>query len=360
MQRPAFRIAAPTGRTGSPLALYLAGVYTALALYGSLYPFSGWRDSGIAPLAFLFSGWLRYTTGFDLAVNTLAYLPFGFLWATVLSARLGSVAAFLLAALGCSLFSLGVETVQNYLPSRVPSNLDFASNSLGALLGAAAGLRWGRALLDGGRLHAWRVRRFMPGRTGDRGLLLAGLWLLTQLNPETFLFGNGNLRSLLDLPAALDFEAGRVIELEMGTVAAHTLAIALIGSRLARNHPVLLPLALLGTAMLVKSFALMLMMESVHGFAWLTPGTLGGLALGIVLWTGALGFSAGERQALAAMALMFATVLANLMPDNPYFANTLSVWRQGHFLNFNGLTRLASSLWPFLALPWLMLSRKDA
>jgi hypothetical protein len=57
------------------------------------------------------------------------------------------------------------------------------------------------------------------------------------------------------------------------------------------------------------------------------------------------------------MALMLATVFANLMPDNPYFEHTLSVWRQGHFLNFNGLTRLASSLWPFLALPWLMLSR---
>lgn len=347
-------------RAASPLPLYLASAYTLLALYGSLYPFGGWRDSGIAPLAFLASGWLRYTTGFDLAVNALAYLPLGFLWATVLSTRLPAAAAFFLAALVGSALSLGVETVQNYLPSRVPSNLDFASNSLGALLGAAAGLRWGRALLDGGRLHAWRMRRFLHGRSGDRGLLLVGLWLLTQLNPETFLFGNGNLRSLLDLPAALEFDAGRVIELEMGTVAAHTLAIGLIGSRLARNHPLLLPLALLGIAMLVKSFALMLLMESVHGFAWLTPGTLAGLALGIVLWMGALGFSAGERLAFAAMALMLATVLANLMPDNPYFANTLSVWQQGHFLNFNGLTRLASSLWPFLALSWLMLSRKEA
>lgn len=343
---------------GASLPLYLAGAYTLLALYGSLYPFSDWRDSGIAPLAFLFTGWLRYTTNFDLAANLIAYLPLGFLWAAVLSAHLPLRTAFFLAALGGGLFSLGIETVQNYLPSRVPSNLDLACNTLGALLGAAGGLRWGRDLLDGGRLHAWRERRFLPGRTGDRGLLLIGLWLLTQLNPETFLFGNGNLRGLLGLPAALDFAAGRVIELEMGTVAAQTLTIALIGSLLAVNHPLLLPFALLGAAMLVKSFALMLLMESVHGFAWLTPGTLSGLALGIVLWTGALGLANAERQALAAMALMFATVLANLMPDNPYLANTLSVWQQGHFLNFNGLTRLASSLWPFLALPWLMLSRK--
>jgi VanZ family protein len=341
----------------SRLPLYLASAYTLLALYGSLYPFTGWRDSGVSPLAFLASGWLRYTTVFDLVVNALAYLPIGFLWATALLARLSPHTAFVLAALGGGLFSFGIESIQNFLPSRVPSNLDLASNTLGAFFGAAAGLRWGRALLDGGRLHAWRERRFLRGIGGDRGLLLVGLWLLTQLNPETFLFGNGNLRGLLGLPAAFDFEAGRFIELEMATVAAQTVAIALIGSRLAANHPLLLPIALLGAAMLVKSFALMLLMQSVHGFAWMTPGTLGGLALGVILWAGALRFTAGEQQALAAMALMLATALANLMPDNPYLENTLSVWQQGHFLNFNGLTRLASSLWPFLALPWLMLSR---
>lgn len=341
------------------LPLYSAGVYTLLALYGSLYPFSGWHDSGSSPLAFLASGWLRYTSVFDLVINSLAYLPLGFLWATVLSAHLAPRAAFFIATLASILLSLGVETVQNYLPSRVPSNLDLASNSLGACIGAAAGLRWGRDLLGGGRLYAWRERRFLPGLAGDRGLLLVALWLLTQLNPETFLFGNGNLRGLLDLPAALDFEAERFIELEMATVAAQTLAIALIGSRLAANHPVLLPLAMIGIAMTVKSFAIMLLMQSVHGFAWITPGALGGLALGLALWVGALQLTAGARQALAAMALMLAAVLANLMPDNPYMENTLRVWQQGHFLNFNGLTRLASSFWPFLALPWLMLTRNE-
>jgi VanZ family protein len=348
-----------TTRAGSKLPVYLAGAYTLLALYGSLYPFSGWRDSGISPLDFLAAGWPRYITSFDLVANTLAYLPLGLLWATVLSVRLPSRGAFVLAALAGGLLSLGVEAVQNFLPSRVPSNLDLACNTLGAFIGAAAGLRWGRDLLDGGRLHAWRERRFLAGLTGDRGLLLVALWLLTQLNPETFLFGNGNLRGLLGLPAALDFEAGRFIDLELATVAAQTLAIALIGSRLAANHPVLLPLAMFAAALAVKSFALMLLMQSVNGFAWITPGTLGGLALGLVLWAGALKFTVGERQAVAAMALMLATVLANLMPDNPYLENTLSVWQQGHFLNFNGLTRLASSLWPFLALPWLMLSRTE-
>ena len=48
----------------------------------------------------------------------------------------------------------------------------------------------------------------------------------------------------------------------------------------------------------------------------------------------------------------------NLAPPNPYSAAALAAWRQGHFLNFNGLTRLIATLWPFLTLPFLMLSAR--
>ena len=59
---------------------------------------------------------------------------------------------------------------------------------------------------------------------------------------------------------------------------------------------------------------------------------------------------------LAALALIAGTLLVNLAPANPYSAAALAAWRQGHFLNFNGLTRLVASLWPFLALPFLWLT----
>jgi VanZ family protein len=344
-------------RQASALPLGLAAGYTLLALYGSLYPFSGWRDSGVDPLAFLAAGWPRYYTAFDIAINVAAYLPLGFLWTTTLSNRLPPFAAFAVAALGGALLSFGIEAAQNYLPSRVPSNLDLMANLCGAVCGAVAGLRWGRHLLDGGRLHDWRERRFLRGTTGDVGLLLVALWLLTQLNPETFLFASGNLRGLLDLPTALSFAAPHFLALETAVVASQTLAIALIGSRLAANHPLLLPLALVAAALAVKSLALLVLMQGVHGLAWATPGSLGGLALGFAFWLALVQAPVAIRQALAALALMLAAVLANLMPDNPYLADTLRVWQQGHFLNFNGATRLATALWPFLALAWLMLPR---
>jgi len=60
------------------------------------------------------------------------------------------------------------------------------------------------------------------------------------------------------------------------------------------------------------------------------------------------------RLALAAVLIMAATVLVNLSPPNPYLAATLKLWQQGHFLNFNGLTRLVSALWAFAALGYLI------
>ncbi|WP_126447437.1 VanZ family protein [Sulfuricystis multivorans] len=348
-----------SARASSNLPLKLAGAWTLLLIYGSLYPFADWRDTGVDPLAFLSSFWPRYFTGFDLAGNVLAYLPLGFFWTAALIRRLAPILSLILSVLLGAGLSLGVETVQNYLPSRVPSNLDFACNSVGALIGALLGLAGGRALLDGGRLNRWRERRLLAGAAGDAGLLLVALWLLTQLNPESTLFGSGNLRGLIGLPAALDFAADRIRSFELATVAAQTAAIALIGARLARAHPALYPLALILLALVVKSAALFVLMQGVHGLAWATPGTLAGLALGLLLWGVAMAFAPAVRQAIAALALMIATVLVNLMPDNPYLADTLRVWQQGHFLNFNGLTRLTTALWPFFALPWLILSRSE-
>ena len=44
------------------LTLYLTSGYALLIIYASLYPLSGWRDSGGDPLAFLGAAWPRYWT----------------------------------------------------------------------------------------------------------------------------------------------------------------------------------------------------------------------------------------------------------------------------------------------------------
>ncbi|MGE5468423.1 MAG: VanZ family protein [Ignavibacteria bacterium] len=341
------------------LSLYFAAVYTLLAIYASLHPLSGWRDSGVDPFAFLTAAWPRHWTGFDLFVNVIAYAPLGFLWVPAGQQKLGRVAAVLLVTLGGAALSFSMEALQNYLPSRVPSNVDLGCNALGTLLGALAGARWGHELLDGGRLHDMRVRLFLHGGMGDAGLLVLGLWLMTQLTPETLLFGNGDLRELLDLPTPIDYSAERFAQIEAAIVCGQTLAVALIATRLGRISVRMPIVGLILAALVVKSFVLALSLGAGHGFAWTTDGALFGLVVGAALWLLATLTPARLQQALAALALLLATVLVNLAPDNPYLANTWQTWNPGQFLNFHGLTRLISSLWPFLALPWLMMLRTE-
>jgi ABC-type sugar transport system substrate-binding protein len=86
----------------------------------------------------------------------------------------------------------------------------------------------------------------------------------------------------------------------------------------------------------------------------MTPGALQGLVAGLAAALLAVGLPRVARLAMAAVLLMIAAILVNLAPQNPYMAAMLKLWQQGHFLNFNGLTRLVATLWPFAALSLLI------
>jgi VanZ family protein len=346
-------------RSRTHLTLYLTGGYLLLIIYASLYPLAGWHDSGGDPLAFLGAAWPRYTTSFDLATNVLAYLPFGFFCTTALRHRLAPLSAWLAAVLIGACLSFTMEWLQNYLPSRVPSNLDLACNTAGALLGGMFGARWGSRALDEGRLARWRQRVMMQAYGVDVGVLLIGAWLMTQLSPETLLFGSGNLRRMLDLPPVQPFLPERFINLESVIAATGLLAAGLMSTLLLRRNARLLTAGLLLAALLIKTLAHALLMGPALAIAWITPGNSLGVAAGLGLWWGASFLVFPLQRAVAALALLFATVMVNIAPENPYLLNALHIWNPGQFLNFNGLTRLICSLWPFLALPWLMIYRPE-
>jgi VanZ family protein len=341
----------------SPLARYLLLAYVLLIIYASLHPFSGWRDQGVGAFVFLAGGLPRYITNFDLATNFAAYLPLGFFALLALHPQVRGAPAFTAAGLaGCSL-SLALEALQTYLPSRIPSNLDLATNGLGAFAGAGLALRFGVGLLGRGRMRALRHRWFLDGHQYDLGLVLLGLWLFTQLNPVTLLFGNGDLRGLLEpAPAALH-PAVVFIQAEALVSACNLVAVGLFASCLTRDRRPLrrLLLWLLAGALALKTVAIGVLLKAQNEFAWVTPGAQLGLAGGAGILMLAVALPRAARRALAGLLLMAATVLVNLAPENPYFASALQQWPQGYYLNFNGVTHLVSLAWPFVALFYLML-----
>ena len=261
-----------------------------------------------------------------------------------------------LATLSAAALSLLLESAQSFLPARVPSHVDVLANVAGAAAGALAATILGRWPLGGGPFQRLRAQALLPGAAADLGLALLGLWLFAQLNPATLLFGSGDLRDLFAGEVGARHEADLFVSIEAVITSANLAAVALLASAGARPEAPIrrLVASLIVVALVVKTFAIAIVMRAENVFAWLTPGALLGLGAGAAVALATLWLPRTARLALAAMLLMGATVLVNLAPPNPYFAAMLKVWEQGHFLNFNGLTRLVSAMWPFAALGYLV------
>jgi VanZ family protein len=346
------------GRGPILLSRYLALAWCGLVVYGSLHPFTGWRDTGVSPFAFLEGAWPRYWTVFDLAANVAVYLPLGFFLTLALSSLPGRFTAPVLAVLLAGSVSFGLEAAQTWLPSRVPSNLDLACNTLGGLLGAL----WAQAVGPRffARIAALEHRLIAPIPHAELGLTLLGLWLLVPLSPETLFFGAGDLRQIFGLTGAVPFAADSFVVMEASITALNAIAVGLIVRMLCARllfAYLIVPFFLL-LCLLISTLAAAVLVSPADALAWLTPGAKLGLIIGSSTLAIAVALPATPRLMIAALALMAGTVLVNMTPPNPYSAAALAVWRQGHFLNFNGLTRIAGTLWPFLTLPFLLLTTR--
>lgn len=356
----------------SPIARAALLAYVLLIVYASWYPFSGWRDNGVPLFAFLNLVKQRYWTGFDVGVNIAGYIPFGILIVLSLYPRIRGIWAVLLAALAGVLVTGTMEAVQNFLPSRVPSNLDFITNAGGCLAGAILGALWAPGLLDRSRLFKLRRRWFLPH--ASQGLVLVAIWPLAQIYPQSYLFGHGQVLPIISgwLSSWFDTEIDLVAMLRPGddimTVEQYWLSETIItacgmtGAALTlmclvrRGAPRFsLMLALMAAALVVKAFASSLLFRPDNALVWVTPGAEGGFLIGLIMLSGLVFAPQVAQRRLAVVTLVLSLIVVNTIPVNPYFSSTLQGWVQGKFLNFNGAAEFLSLLWPFFALWFLLL-----
>jgi len=347
-----------------PLAL----VYAGLIVYASLYPFANWRDQGIAPWLFLTAPWPKYWTGFDVVSNVLGYMPIGF-FLTLGALRTGHMRwAVWVAVPVAAALSLAMETLQIYLPSRVPSNLDLVLNILGAALGALSA--WGLEKL--GVLQRWsrfRASWFVADARG--ALVLLALWPVALLFPTTVPWGLGQVMERLEAALArlladsplLEWLPVRDIELQpplpvsewlcmvLGLVIPGLLGYCVIrlgGKRLW----FLLWMAVFGVG--VTSLSAALSFGPEHAWIWLSTPVRGALVVALVLLALLLWVPPRAAAALAVLALGIDLSLINQTAADPYFEQTLFLWEQGRFIRFHGLAQWLGWLWPFAALVYLL------
>lgn len=350
--------------TSWPLAL----ATVCLIVYASLYPFTEWRNQGISPLTFLTASLPRYWTGFDVGVNIAGYAPLGFLLALA-ALRSGRTRwAVSVAVLAAGILSLVMEGLQSYLPARIPSNVDFVLNSIGAWLGACTA--W--LLEKAGALDRWnrfRTRWFVSEARG--ALVLLALWPVALLFPASVPLGLGQVLERLEYTLAeiltdtpfLEWLPVRDIELQPLVPGAEVICVALgalipclLGYSVLRTLPqrfvfLILTLAA-GVALTALSAALSYGPD--HAWAWLDLPVQVGLVFGGVLSLLLLPVPRRGSAAVLLLALSIHLSLLNQAPMSPYFAETLQIWEQGRFIRFNGLAQWLGWLWPYAVLLYVL------
>ncbi|MFM6992416.1 MAG: VanZ family protein [Rhodoferax sp.] len=353
----------------------LSMAYAGLIVYASLYPFADWRDQGLSPFTYLWQPLPRYWTGFDVWINIVGYLPFGFLLAVSGLRSHRTNRPVLAATFAAALLSLCMESLQSRLPHRVPSNLDLGLNVLGGWLGAmaASGLERLGALARWSRV---RERWLVPDARG--GMVLLALWPAALLFPTSIPLGLGQVLERLENNLAdkladtpfLDWLPMRDIELQpmlpggqMVCVWLGALVPCLLGYCVVRGgrRRAAVALAVLALAVLVTALSSALSFGPAHAWDWLNlPARTG---LGAALAVAALLVFAPRRlaAALVLLALGVDLGLLNHASSGPYFEQTLHTWQQGQFIRFNGLAQWLSWLWPFAALFYVVarLSRSE-
>lgn len=368
LQTPATGPAQPA--TASTFARVGLLMYTFLIVYASLYPFANWHDIGLRFWAFLMMPMPHYWTGFDVVTNVIGYLPFGTAVVLALYPAVRGIPAAIVAVFCGMLLSGAMEAAQTFLPNRVSSNLDFLTNLAGTCIGAVAGVLLIRIFLEQSRLLQLRRRWFAP--EAGRGLIVAGLWPLAQIYPQSHLFGHGQLMPILSdwlsdwLETPVDLGALLTQDMQL-TVQEYWLSETLITAcgitgalltwscLLRKQAPKLvLMAALIVAAIAVKLLANALLFTPANALAWLTPGAKGGLLIGALMVAGLAYAPPSAQRRLAAASLLVSFIAINLVPANPYFVATLQAWIQGKFLNFNGAAHFLSVVWPFFAL-WFLL-----
>lgn len=343
----------------SRLALYLALGYTLLILYASLSPFMGWRDPGTEPFQYLLEPIPRYTMRFDLIINVLAYVPLGMLATLVMFAYCRPATAVTLGVVLGTLLSMSLETAQGYLPGRISSNVDIATNVLGTIIGALFAARAGTMPFITERAAAWRERWFLPDGIHDLGIALIALWFFSQLDPSLPLFGivffsDGIQAQLAGVAASGLSRILGPLSVTMNLVSVGLLLMLVMRSTRFALAAVAL---MIGIAALIKLVAATALLRTEATFLWVSQEVAVAIAVGALVAATAALLPRPKILAGCALALAIVVTLAVFKQGEAHSFLSLRLFRfnYGQLLHYTGLSAAVAETWPFASMAYLAL-----
>jgi len=346
-----------SGRTRTLLPHALATLYGLSIVYASLQPFGAWMEPEPSTAFFLLAPWPARWFRYDILLNLVAYVPFGF-FAGLLPRRATPTRRAGLAMASGFALSFAMETLQMYLPPRDASTVDLLANTAGALAGGTLAGALVRAEGVKSMLSDARARLFVGGRLGDVGIALFVLWLAAQVNPGIPLFAvtfDPEPERLLVAAAAP--QEGAALLIEAAESAFQLVGVGLFLALLLRERRYVggAMLLLIGGALMLKGLAATLVIRPSVWESWTRPGVMMGMAAGALLIPAVVSLPRPAMVAVCAVALLSSIGVPLFAPDllSARAPLTLFNWRFGQLLNYNGLTRTILLVWPILAALWL-------
>jgi VanZ family protein len=320
-------------------------LYGAVIVYGSLFPFTGWRA---AP-----NGLLDFLTGLpdfrvhraDALTNVLAYIPLGLF--LVRDGRSRPIRAVLFAALGGAALSLTMEFLQQFLPQRVASLQDVATNAIGSLIGALVGVLTQLDVPVMTRLARWRGQAIVRGSGEEFGLLAVGLWALSQWAPFVPSLDVGELRAHLSPLRHTLLDPARFDAWRFAIYSFNVSGLAYLARTVARDRRFVL---LFAACAIIVVFGKVLF----AGRSLSLEAAAGTLFAGLIALPA---FALGSRHcAVLSAALLLAGLAAAELRSEPsgvFYAFTWIPFRAQLENPLTGIASLLETLWPAIALSYL-------
>lgn len=319
-------------------------VYAALLAYGTLFPLADWHlpEEGFLR-AILAERDVAHMSKTDLLFNLVIYAPLGFL-----AVRLAPLAWRPAARLGAAVavgvtFTVALESLQAFLPSRVSSLRDVGLNALGTAVGVWAG--WGIRARGGAaeRLRALRTRWLVGGPEGTLGLCALAAWVASELAPfvpwpDRTTLWHGVRPLWRTVTGAWPFDPGPALAFAVAVAAVATA----VGTLLRGGRPWAATAALVAGVLALKVPIVVLR---------LTPEALTGAALGLGAGFGLLRLGPTGRLRAVTLLAPLAAAVERLRPGSGGGRASFE-WAPfvGQMGNYWGLADVLEAVWPYLLL----------
>lgn len=337
-----------------PLALARLALllYTILIIFASLTPFT-FKLASISAFAWMGASLPKFIPIFDVWVNILGYLLFGFLAVFAVYPRVLKWSALILV-LSCGVLLSGtLESLQTFLPGRISNLTDWYANTLGTLIGALFALPLRPNWLSGNRAERYRFTYFGP----HQGFfLMLILFPFAQIFPINVWLGMGDLdQAELRVSQFWSTTLNNASqELLITSLALTSIsAFFLYGTRSQTSQLKLI--ALLMSVSVAVKIAMSQLQYGAYGLQyWASFATGAGLLIGLVAASLMQRLQKRTQWLIAFIGLNLLLILVNILPHNPYHLSQLELLPQGRLMHFNGLLEWLSLVWPFLAIGLLI------